>query len=93
MNDRLVELQFDESTPQRLDKFLVSRLPEFSRARLQALIKDGFVTINDRESQKSGQILDKPSIIRFTSHPSNPVGWCPKRSLWTLSLRTMICSW
>jgi len=78
VNDRLVELQFDESTPQRLDKFLVSRLPEFSRARLQALIKDGFVTIEDRETQKSGHILDKPVIIRLHIPPVKPSELVPE---------------
>ena len=31
----------------RLDKFLQSQLKEFSRTRIQGLIKDGYVEIND----------------------------------------------
>jgi len=31
---------------QRLDRFLAQALPAFSRARLQALIREKFVTVN-----------------------------------------------
>lgn len=64
MSDRLVELQFDSNQPQRLDKFLVANLPEFSRARLQSLIKEGFVTVDQRVAPKGGYKLEKP--VRVT---------------------------
>jgi 23S rRNA pseudouridine1911/1915/1917 synthase len=35
----------------RLDQFLAKRLPEFSRSRLQQLIRDGFVRLNDSTSR------------------------------------------
>ena len=36
------------NTRTRLDRFLADSAPDFSRSRIQALIRDGFVTINDR---------------------------------------------
>jgi 23S rRNA pseudouridine1911/1915/1917 synthase len=35
----------------RLDQFLAKRLPEFSRSRLQQLIRDGFVRLNNSTSR------------------------------------------
>jgi 23S rRNA pseudouridine1911/1915/1917 synthase len=78
VSDRLVELQFDEPSPQRLDKYLASHLPDYSRARLQALIRDGFVTINDRQTQKSGQMIDKPATIRLRIPPVQPSELVPE---------------
>jgi len=49
---------FDEEQPQRLDKFLVTCLPEFSRTRIQNLIKDGNVLVAGEIPHKSGQILE-----------------------------------
>ncbi len=43
---------------QRLDKFLVDALPDLSRARIQALIKDGFAQVNGQEVTKAGYRLD-----------------------------------
>jgi 23S rRNA pseudouridine1911/1915/1917 synthase len=57
VNDRLVRLQFDEDQPQRLDKFLAASLPEFSRSRFQALIREGRVLVAGQPASKSGQLL------------------------------------
>jgi 23S rRNA pseudouridine1911/1915/1917 synthase len=35
----------------RLDRFLASELPHFSRSRLQALIREGHVTLNERKAR------------------------------------------
>ncbi|HJQ14645.1 MAG TPA: RluA family pseudouridine synthase [Anaerolineales bacterium] len=58
MNDRVLNFLFDEKTPERLDKFLVGQLQEFSRSRIQTLIADGFVEVNNRLAKKAGQILE-----------------------------------
>src|SRR5881227_2983038 len=49
----------------RLDQFMTKRLPEFSRSRLQQLIRDGFVRLNDSTSRPR-QIVrggDKVEVI------------------------------
>jgi 23S rRNA pseudouridine1911/1915/1917 synthase len=49
----------------RLDQFLAKRLPEFSRSRLQHLIRDGFVRLNNSTSRPR-QIVrggDKVEVI------------------------------
>ena len=57
---------------QRLDKFLVDRLPELSRSRIQALIKDGFVTVDGDFPRKAGQMLETRAIIRVDIPDTKP---------------------
>lgn len=67
-----VEFVFNEDQPERLDKYLVSRLPELSRSRIQALIRDGLVSVNGRLPQKPGQMLGEGTNILVTIPPSQP---------------------
>jgi 23S rRNA pseudouridine1911/1915/1917 synthase len=72
VNDRTVQLVFERNQPQRLDKFLVEQIPEFSRSRLQSLIKEGRVTVNGVIASKSGQALDRNSHILVEIPPLQP---------------------
>jgi 23S rRNA pseudouridine1911/1915/1917 synthase len=72
VNDRIVQLTFKQEQPQRLDKFLVEQLPEFSRSRLQSLIKDGRVTVDGVIASKSGLTVDGGSHIVVVIPPSQP---------------------
>ncbi len=74
MTDRIENFHFHESQPQRLDKFLVQRLPEFSRARLQGLIADGFVLVNGQAAKKSGQMLESGANVEVRVPPPAPSG-------------------
>lgn len=71
MSERQVVLRFEQPA-ERLDKFLVSQLPEFSRSRLQGLIKDGFVVVNGRPARKSGQMLEVGAELTITIPPTEP---------------------
>ncbi len=72
MSDRIEIFRYEQNTPQRLDKFLVARLPEFSRARLQGLIADGFVAVNNRPAKKAGQTLEGGEIVTVRIPPPQP---------------------
>lgn len=72
MSDRLAVFTYQEKSPQRLDKFLVGSLPEFSRARLQGLIKDGFVSVDGAPAHKSGQMLEAGSAVQVRIPPPEP---------------------
>jgi 23S rRNA pseudouridine1911/1915/1917 synthase len=72
VNDRVVELVFNEEQPQRLDKFLVTQLPEFSRSRLQNLIKEGRVTIDGIPAYKTGQTIDGSARVVVEIPPPQP---------------------
>jgi len=56
-------LHFPGGEAQRLDKYLAGSLGQFSRARLQNLIKDGRVCVDGKPAAKAGQILDRPVEI------------------------------
>lgn len=50
----------------RLDKFLVGEILELSRSRVQGLIEDGNVFINQRLPKKSGEMLNKGDVVEVT---------------------------
>jgi 23S rRNA pseudouridine1911/1915/1917 synthase len=72
VSERLVVLQFEGQLPQRLDKFLVASLPEFSRSRLQGLVKEGLVQVDGLPARKSGQLLEGPVQVKVRIPPTAP---------------------
>ena len=72
MNDRVLNFHFDKKTPERLDKFLVELLQEFSRSRIQALIADGLVDVNGHTAKKAGQTLEGGFDVTVRIPPSTP---------------------
>jgi 23S rRNA pseudouridine1911/1915/1917 synthase len=65
-----------EQARQRLDRILAEALPAFSRARLQTLIRDGFVSLNGkaprpRDLVRAGDIveLQEPEIEKVEAQP------------------------
>jgi len=63
VNERVLNFHFDKKTSERLDKFLVELLQEFSRSRIQGLIADGFVEVNGHAAKKAGQTLESGSNV------------------------------
>ena len=78
VSDRLIEFQCNETTPQRLDKYLAMRLPEFSRSRLQGLIKDGFVRVNGAPAHKAGLMIQNQDWIEVRIPPLQPSTLIPE---------------
>ncbi|MCZ2126339.1 MAG: RluA family pseudouridine synthase [Anaerolineales bacterium] len=74
MSDRIEKFIYEEPQPERLDKFLVSCLPEFSRARIQGLILDGFVSVNGAAAKKAGQLVEGGDEIETRIPPPVPSG-------------------
>jgi 23S rRNA pseudouridine1911/1915/1917 synthase len=72
VNDRVLNFHFDKKTPERLDKFLVEMLQEFSRSRIQGLIADGFVDVNGRAAKKAGQTLESGFDVTVRIPPAMP---------------------
>jgi 23S rRNA pseudouridine1911/1915/1917 synthase len=72
VNDRVLAFHFDKETPERLDKFLVEQLQEFSRSRIQSLIVDGFVDVNGRLAKKAGQALESGFHVTVRIPPAAP---------------------
>jgi 23S rRNA pseudouridine1911/1915/1917 synthase len=74
VSDRIESFVFEGEKAERLDKFLVSCFPEFSRARLQGLIEDGFVLVNSVPAKKSGQTIESGAEIEVRIPPPVPTG-------------------
>ena len=74
MSDRHEVFGFQKKQEERLDHFLVERLPEFSRSRLQGLIKDGFVTVDGIQAKKAGQMLEPGMQVEVHIPPAAPTG-------------------
>src|SRR5712672_3710036 len=62
----------------RLDQFLAKRLPEFSRSRLQQLIRDGFVLLNNANSRPR-QIVRSGDKIQLTEPPLEKIETLPEQ--------------
>jgi len=74
VSDRVENFTYTGEKAERLDKFLVNCLPEFSRARLQGLIDDGFVSVNGIPAKKSGQMIEAGAQTEVRIPPAVPGG-------------------
>ena len=74
MSDRIETFLYNNEDRKRLDVFLTTCLPEFSRSRVQGLIKDGFVTVDGETVTKTGQDLDAGEKIEIRIPPPVPSG-------------------
>jgi 23S rRNA pseudouridine1911/1915/1917 synthase len=72
VSDRVETFQYDGNQPERLDRFMVACLPEFSRTRLQGLITDGFVIVNGIAAKKAGLILEGGEKVTIRIPPPVP---------------------
>jgi 23S rRNA pseudouridine1911/1915/1917 synthase len=63
----------DDSDGTRLDRFLVSLLPEHSRSQIQRLIKEGQVLVAGREAKANLQVKTGQEITVEVAAPIDPV--------------------
>lgn len=62
----------------RLDKFLAVKLPEHSRSRLQALIKDGAVFVNALPVTKTGYLVETGNQVSIEIPETKPLDITPE---------------
>ena len=74
MSDRLESFLFEKEEPERLDVFLTACLPEFSRSRLQGLIRDGFVLVDGQPVTKTGRDLEANQRVEIRIPAPVPSG-------------------
>ncbi len=72
MSDQEYTFNFQGPGAQRLDKFLVGCLPDFSRSRLQGLIRDGFVRVDGILAEKAGQVVESGDVVDVRIPPPEP---------------------
>jgi 23S rRNA pseudouridine1911/1915/1917 synthase len=74
VGDRLETFRVEEQLNERLDVFLTACLPEFSRSRLQGLIREGYVTVDGEPVTKTGQDLELGEQVQIRIPPPVPSG-------------------
>jgi 23S rRNA pseudouridine1911/1915/1917 synthase len=72
VSDRVEVFRFEKENKERLDVFLTACLPEFSRSRIQGLIKEGFVKVDDETATKSGRDLEPSARVEIHIPPPIP---------------------
>ncbi len=78
VSERIVRLVYDGGKGERLDKYLVDCLPEFSRSRLQSMIKSGCVTIDGIIISKTGESLSPGSTVQVDVPAPIPTDLIPE---------------
>lgn len=78
MDARLIEILFDFPYPERLDIFLVEQLPEFSRTRLQNLVKNGLLTVDGAPVKKTGMKLERGMRVVLQIPPTQETDLIPE---------------
>ena len=78
MDEQVLLFRYDDQLEGRLDKFLVERLPEFSRSRLQGLISAGLVEVDGLPAHKSGQLIASGQEITVRVPPAAPTDLIPE---------------
>ena len=78
MKDQIFTFEYTGPDEQRLDKYLVICLPDYSRSRLQGLIADGLVLINQVPARKSGQLLEAGDVVEVRIPPTAPSSLVPE---------------
>lgn len=57
---------------ERLDKVLLARYPDFSRSRIEGLVKAGFVSVNGAVAEKAGMKVAETDVIEVEIPPPVP---------------------
>jgi 23S rRNA pseudouridine1911/1915/1917 synthase len=74
VGNRIETFIFKEGDKQRLDLFLTTWLPEFSRSRIQGLIKNGSVNVEAETVTKAGRHLEPGERVEIRIPPPMPSG-------------------
>ena len=77
-SDLIHRLQVPAETHLRLDKFLATQLPQYSRSRLQGLIKDERVRVGKSIAKKAGLKLEGGEQVEVDVPPPQPIDLIPE---------------
>ncbi|WP_448336229.1 RluA family pseudouridine synthase [Bellilinea sp.] len=73
MSEQVVRFEYQGASNERLDKVLAAHFPEHSRSRMQGLIRDGFVQVNQNVVTKSGFMVENGMTIEVCLPSVQPV--------------------
>lgn len=73
MDERLKLYRYS-GNEERLDKYLVTCLPEFSRSRIAGLVEAGAITVNGKAAKKAGHSINDGDEIEVRIPATQPSG-------------------
>jgi 23S rRNA pseudouridine1911/1915/1917 synthase len=73
-----IDLQVNQTNESRLDRWLTNELPDLSRSRIQKLIEDGNVQVNDRLCTSKKETVKPGDRIHITIPDAQPVDLQPQ---------------
>ncbi len=73
VDERRENFRYD-GPDERLDKYLVTRLPQFSRSRIAGLVDAGLVSVNGKVAKKAGHQIAAGDEIEVRIPPPQPSG-------------------
>ena len=72
-NITLIEVVADLAKSERIDRFLAHQLTDLSRSRIQVLIDDGYVTVNDVICNNKKDLIKAGDRIQLTTPAATPL--------------------
>jgi 23S rRNA pseudouridine1911/1915/1917 synthase len=78
LNGTVKQIRFNGEDSERIDKYLVSCFPDYSRSQLQRLIEEGFVTVNGVQPHKTGLNLENGDKIEIHFPPPEATDIIPE---------------
>lgn len=78
MEPKVLSFPYRKDSEQRLDRFLTEVAQGYSRARLQALIRQELVWVDGEAATKAGQMLRQGSIVEVHVPATAPAGLVPE---------------
>jgi 23S rRNA pseudouridine1911/1915/1917 synthase len=72
-SNNLIEVIADLDTPERIDRFLAEQLTDLSRSRIQTLIDEGYVTVNDVLCNNKKNLIKAGDRIQLTTPIATPL--------------------
>jgi 23S rRNA pseudouridine1911/1915/1917 synthase len=74
-----LEFTCPSTAGERLDKVLVEHLPDYSRSRLQGLIRDGLVLVDGEPVTKNGAVVESGQVIDVTIPETQVTALVPEK--------------
>jgi 23S rRNA pseudouridine1911/1915/1917 synthase len=78
VNEQIRNFKYEGATGLRLDKFLTSQLPDYSRSQLQNLIKAGNVNVNGQPVTKTGFLVEHQHQVEIHLPEPEPTNLVPE---------------
>ena len=79
METRTELLEYSQSQPERLDKFLSACFSEISRSQIRRLIIEQNVLVNHKVPRKTGQLLVQGDLVQISIPPVQPLSLVPEK--------------